>query len=162
MASRRAYLRLSHLSEDLAGNDERVGSVLRQVDGIMVLAAWIRKNRCYIIGSWSCLGLTPSTTPFSRQSSLMDARFSLQRENSRRGFSLYVSFIYFNIAICSNNPLVSTSHQKVALEIDFSGALWVRVPMTVLAFRHTYLREGIHRNHHYTQQQRAQDYSPPL
>lgn len=91
-----------------------------------------QKSRRYIIGSWSCSRLTPSTTPFLRQSSfLMDARFSLQRENSRRGFSLYVSFIFLHVIICSNNLLVSTSHQKVALEIDFSGALWVRVPMTV-------------------------------
>lgn len=62
----------------------------------------------------------------------MDARFSLQRENNRRGFSLYVFFIYVHFVICANNLLVSTSHQKVALEIDFSGALWVRVPMTRL------------------------------
>ena len=62
----------------------------------------------------------------------MDARFSLQRENNRRGFSLYVFFIYVHFVICANNLLVSTSNQKVALEIDFSGALWVRVPMTRL------------------------------
>ena len=62
----------------------------------------------------------------------MDARFSLQRENTRRGFSLYVSFIYLHFIFCSNNLLVSTSHQKVALEIDFSGALWVRVPLAVI------------------------------
>jgi hypothetical protein len=43
MASRRAYLRLSHLSEDPAGNGERVGSALRQVDEIMILAAWVEK-----------------------------------------------------------------------------------------------------------------------
>lgn len=43
MASRRAYLRLSHLLEDLAGNDERVGSALRQVGEILVLAAWVKK-----------------------------------------------------------------------------------------------------------------------
>ena len=43
MASRRACLRLSHLLEDLSGNGERVGSALRQVDEIMVLAAWVRK-----------------------------------------------------------------------------------------------------------------------
>lgn len=47
MASRRAYLRLSHLSEDLAGNGERVGNALRQVDEIMVLAAWLKKVEAF-------------------------------------------------------------------------------------------------------------------
>ena len=45
MASRHAYLRLSHLLEDLAGNDERVGNALCQVDEIMVWAAWVNLKK---------------------------------------------------------------------------------------------------------------------
>ena len=53
MASRRVCSRLSHLLEDLAGNGERVGSALRQVGEIMILAAWVQGGNRYIIGSWS-------------------------------------------------------------------------------------------------------------
>ena len=56
---------------------------------------------------------------------------------------------------------VYTSHQKVVLEVDFSGALWVR-DLLSLPFATLTLELGIHGNHHHTEQQRAQDHSPSL
>ena len=64
----------------------------------------------------------------------------MQRESSRRGFSIYVQFPHF-LDLLSNLLLVYTSHQRVEVELDFSGNLWVRqarkAPCILLNFIHS-------------------------
>ncbi|KAG6851364.1 hypothetical protein H0H93_005762 [Arthromyces matolae] len=54
----------------------------------------------------------------------MDPRPNLQREHLRRGFSIYVHFLQFTLH----------THQKVVLEIDFSGGLFVRAIQSHLRY----------------------------
>ncbi|KAH9943990.1 uncharacterized protein BXZ73DRAFT_39443 [Epithele typhae] len=57
----------------------------------------------------------------------------MQREHIRRGFSIYVSFPPEtpSAAVLTLRD-VSTSHQKVVLEVDFSGSLWGYTEITVV------------------------------
>ena len=59
----------------------------------------------------------------------------MQREHLRRGFSIYVSSLPNHLIQLVLTPTyVYTSHQKVVLEVDFSGSLWVslRVLMSLV------------------------------
>ena len=38
-------------------------------------------------------------------------------------------FYSLGVCPCANTPFVSTSHQKVVLELDFAGVLWVSFPL---------------------------------
>lgn len=53
--------------------------------------------------------------------------------------------------------LVSTSHQKVVLEIDFSGTLWVGALTFLEAAMSDSFNVGLHGDDDHTHQQRAQD-----
>ncbi|KAF7302980.1 Transcription initiation factor TFIID subunit 2 [Mycena kentingensis (nom. inval.)] len=61
----------------------------------------------------------------------MDGKSTAHREQTRRGFTIYVPSSPQTRSLLTSLPLF-TSHQKVVLEIDFSGCLWGYTEITIV------------------------------
>lgn len=89
----------------------------------------------------------------------------MQREHTRRGFSIYVFFLLARVSSVLTFRFVYTSHQKVVLEIDFSGSLWVCRFLIIHSTGGAHKdnsRTGLHRNHAYSNQPHPEDHSSSL
>lgn len=73
--------------------------------------------------------------------------------------SLYAyPFRSYPSSALSDTFFVYTSHQKVVLEIDFNGGLWVRVSDFITAINLLICPSGLYRDHHHPHKQRTEVY----
>lgn len=127
--------------------DEQVGSGVG-LNGALILnkighrsSLWSINNH---IPSWLVLVLSLAAQRTSRART----RTSTCRGNTVGEASLYTClFVFTTCAVGLIHLCVSTSHQKVVLELDFSGRLWVRPYPKFAILQHSHLHSiGLHRN----------------